>query len=87
MLNLEYTNQFKKDIKKITKQGLDSKRHCTAKVQCLLVCLFNFKRLHYSLIMMSIITSLVFSMPFLARVPTLARVSSTSLPTMPSPGW
>lgn len=23
MLNLEYTNQFKKDIKKITKQGLD----------------------------------------------------------------
>lgn len=29
MLNLEYTNQFKKDIKKITKQGLDSKRHCT----------------------------------------------------------
>ena len=22
MLNLEYTNQFKKDIKKITKQGL-----------------------------------------------------------------
>lgn len=23
MLNLEYTNQFKKDIKKISKQGLD----------------------------------------------------------------
>lgn len=26
MLNLEYTNQFKKDIKKITKQGLDIKK-------------------------------------------------------------
>ena len=37
------------------------------------------------LIMISIITSLVFSMPFFARVPTLARVSSMSSPIMPSP--
>ena len=126
MLNLEYTNQFKKDIKKISKQGLDiEKLHKVIDIlqkqeklpaqyrDHLLVNSRNYKNMRechieadwlliykiYDDAMvlvavrtgshseMSIITSLVFSMPFLARVPTLARVSSTSLPTMPSPGW
>lgn len=66
---------------------LYSKRHCTFMVQCLLVCLFNFKR--FALFFNHDVDDnfVGFFHAFFSQSATLARVSSTSLPTMPSPGW